>query len=114
MNDVATKVTGKWYTRIGGIIGWGAAIANTNSKNPVPTAIDMTITNCTNSGSITVVGGDASSPNISYIGGIYATGVNPKNTGSVTATGCTNTGTITVPEGLNLQKGNISGDDNDL
>lgn len=114
VNYVATTVTGKWYTRIGGIIGWGAAIANTDSKKPVPTAIDMTITNCTNSGSITVVGGDASSPNISYIGGIYATGVNPKNTGSVTATGCTNTGTITVPEGLNLKKGNISGDDNDL
>lgn len=112
-NDV--KVPGKWLARVGGITGWNAALANTSSKNPIPTAINAKMTNCTNSGSITVNGGSGTSSNQSFVGGICGTGVNSKKTGSVTYDGCTNTGVITTPaDYAKLQKGNISGDDNDL
>lgn len=111
-NDVV--VPAKWYVRAGGITGWNAALASTAAAT-TPTAINANMTNCTNSGAITINGGSGTSSNISFVGGICGTGVNSKKTGSVTYTDCTNTGVITTPDGYaKLQKGNISGDDNDL
>ncbi len=111
-NDVV--VPAKWLARVGGITGWNAALASTAAAT-TPTAINAKMTNCSNSGAVTVNGGSGTSSNQSFVGGICGTGVNSKKTGSVTYEGCTNTGVITTPaDYAKLSKGNISGDDNDL
>lgn len=97
--DVNNK---RHQTLIGGISGTGC----TNGSA-------FTLTNCSNSGSIELVGGMEESTNPTYIGGVYGgDAYNIANT--VTLTDCTNSGSITAPAFDNVHKGNLKGADNDL
>lgn len=109
-NDLV--VPAKWFARVGGITGWATAIMDKKTK-AVP--INAQMSHCVNTGKITINGGSATSSNISYVGGIYGTRVNMSKAGSVTVSDCENTGVINTPDGFaKLQKGHITGDDNDL
>lgn len=97
--DVNNK---RHHVLIGGITGTGC----TNGYA-------FTLTNCSNSGSIELVGGMEESTNPTYIGGVYGgDAYNVVNT--VTFTDYTNSGSITAPAFDNVHKGNLKGADNDL